>query len=159
MLTDMLPGRLSRAESGLSKEQKVIIYQWLWSGRQSHSSTESQQVTELTLTGIQQKTNSRGCRLRLGGCVALIYPQRKSWRKNAHSFSSWAWPFEPRYLVPWITRLKRFKSLALKKQNRKGCQLIIWETCELSSEWTINTHQRTKHVSERIRLTVHLKTT
>lgn len=45
---DMLPGRLSQAESGLSKEQQVIIYQRLWSG--SHSATESQQVTELTLT-------------------------------------------------------------------------------------------------------------
>lgn len=26
---DMLPGRLSQAEPGLSKEQQVIIYQWL----------------------------------------------------------------------------------------------------------------------------------
>lgn len=122
---NMLPGRLSQAESGLSREQKVTIYQWLWSCRQSHSSTKSQQVTELTLSvefGKRQTPQVVG-----SGWEAEWHSSILKERAEEKMLT----PFPPEhgllchgYLVPWITRLKRFKSLALRKQNRKGCQLI-----------------------------------
>lgn len=38
------------SRTGLSKEQEVTAHQWLWSGRQTYSSTDSQHVTQLELT-------------------------------------------------------------------------------------------------------------